>query len=90
MSGVLWRLALAAGMAMLLGLLALAVVALFVRIDFGTLLARLSDPAVVDALRLSLVTSAAALIIVVVAGTPAAWLLATRNFPGIWNEARAV
>jgi molybdate transport system permease protein len=79
---LLWRLAQAAGMGALLGLLALPVVALFVRIDLAALVARLNDPAVVDALRLSLATSAAALVIVVVAGTPAAWLLATRNFPG--------
>ena len=82
MSGVFWRLALATGIGLLLALLALPVVALFVRTDFGTLFAQLGDPVVLDALRLSLWTSVAALAIVVLAGTPTAWLLATRSFPG--------
>jgi len=81
-SRVLWRLATAAGLGLLLGLLALPLVALFARVEPNTLLERLVDPRVVDALRLSLASSAAALAIVVVLGTPAAWVLATRNFPG--------
>ncbi len=82
MSAVLWRVATAAGLGLLLGLLALPVVALFVRVEPGVLFVRLRDPAVVEALRLSLASSAAALAIVIVLGTPAAWVLATRRFPG--------
>jgi molybdate transport system permease protein len=47
--------------------------------DLGT---RLTDPAVLDALRLSLVTSLAAVVIVVLLGIPLAWLLARVDFPG--------
>jgi molybdate transport system substrate-binding protein len=46
------------------------------------LVERLGDPMVLDALRLSLVTSAAATVLVVTLGLPVAWLLATRRFPG--------
>jgi molybdate transport system permease protein len=46
------------------------------------LVQRLGDPLVLDALRLSLVTSAAATVAVVVLGLPVAYLLATRQFRG--------
>lgn len=55
---------------------------LFARLNPGELLSRLGDPQVLAALRLSLVTSACATAIVVLLGTPAAYLLATRRFPG--------
>jgi molybdate transport system permease protein len=42
----------------------------------------LDDPGALDALRLSLQTSTTALAVIVVVGTPAAWLLATREFRG--------
>ena len=42
----------------------------------------LRDPAARDALRLSLTTSLGAVALIVVFGTPAAWLLATRRFRG--------
>lgn len=62
--------------------LILPVVAVFVDVGPRELLTRLDDPVAIDALRLSLATSAAALAIIVVAGTPAAYLLATRPFWG--------
>jgi molybdate transport system permease protein len=62
--------------------LTLPVVAIFADTSPGTLLDSLDDPAARDALWLSLRTTVLALAIIVVVGTPAAWLLATRAFPG--------
>jgi molybdate transport system permease protein len=71
---------LALALAAALLFLGLPVVALFVNTSPAKLLDSLGDPAAIDALRLSLTTSAAALAAIVVIGTPAAWLLATREF----------
>ena len=62
--------------------LTLPIVAIFVHTGPGALLSSLGDSASLDALRLSLETSTIALAIVIVVGTPAAYLLATRRFPG--------
>jgi molybdate transport system permease protein len=62
--------------------LVLPVVAIFVDAGPGELLASLDDPSAIEALRLSLRTSLAALAIIAVVGTPASWLLATRAFRG--------
>jgi molybdate transport system permease protein len=62
--------------------LALPVVAIFADADPGELLASLDDPSARDALRLSLECTLAAVAIIVVVGTPAAYLLATRRFRG--------
>jgi len=70
------------GMGLLLALLALPLLALVLRRPPGDLWARLSDPLILEALRLSLVTSLAATAVVIVLGLPTAYLLATRNFPG--------
>jgi molybdate transport system permease protein len=64
------------------GFFALPVVALFTHTSPAALVDALGDPAARDALWLSLTTSAAALLLIVAIGTPAAWLLATRRFPG--------
>ena len=74
---VLW---LALGVA--LTFLALPLVAIFVDAGPGELVSSLRDDAALDALRLSLETSAIALALLVVVGTPAAYLLATRRFRG--------
>ena len=63
-------------------LLALPLVGLILRVSPAVLLSRLTEPATLDALRLSLMTSLAATAIVVVLGTPTAYLLATREFRG--------
>ena len=60
----------------------LPVVAIFVDVGPRELLASLDDPGATDALWLSLQTSLTAIAIIVVVGTPAAWLLATRSFRG--------
>jgi molybdate transport system permease protein len=62
--------------------LTLPVVAIFADAGPGELLSSLGDASARDALLLSLETSAIALAIVVVVGTPAAYFLATRSFRG--------
>ena len=73
---------LAAALALALTFLALPVVAVFANPDPAKLWASLGDASARDALRLSLETSAIALAIIVVVGTPAAYFLATRRFRG--------
>jgi len=72
--------ALVAGV-LLIAFLALPFVGLMLRVTPGQLLARLASPVVLDALRLSFVTSVASTTLVIVLGVPVAWLLATREFP---------
>jgi len=67
-------------LAITLVFLGLPIVALFVNASPGELISSLDDPASIDALRLSLETSAIALALIVLIGTPAAWMLATREF----------
>jgi molybdate transport system permease protein len=77
-----FRAAMAAALALALTFLTLPIVAIFVDAGPGEVIGSLGDPAAVDALKLSLETSLAALAIIVVVGTPAAYLLATREFRG--------
>jgi molybdate transport system permease protein len=58
------------------------IVAIFSRVAPGRLVAQLSRPVVTDALVVSLKTSAIAQAVVLLLGTPAAYLLATRRFRG--------
>jgi molybdate transport system permease protein len=74
--------ALTAALALALAFLTLPVLAIFVDSPPSELLASLGEPGALDALWLSLRTTAAALAIIVVVGTPAAYLLATRRFRG--------
>ena len=69
-------------LALALVFLTLPVLAIFLDSPPGELLDALGEPGALDALWLSLRTSAAALAIIVVVGTPAAYLLATRRFRG--------
>jgi molybdate transport system permease protein len=71
-----------AAAAVALGFLLLPIAAIFARVSPGKLVAQLSHPVVTDALVLSLKTSAIAQALVVLVGTPAAYVLATRRFPG--------
>jgi molybdate transport system permease protein len=73
---------LAAALAVALTFLVLPVVAIFADVGPGRLISSLGDPESTDALRLSIETSAIAVAIIVAIGTPAAYLLATRAFPG--------
>lgn len=72
----------AVGLVLLIALLALPLAGLVTRIPLATLLERLRDPAVLAALRLSLITSIASTTIVVLLGLPLAHQLASREFPG--------
>ncbi|MGZ4438411.1 MAG: ABC transporter permease [Nocardioidaceae bacterium] len=62
--------------------LVLPLVALLAHTPWSRLGAQISSPEVLDALRLSLETSLAAVAVVVVLGIPLAWLLARVSFPG--------
>jgi molybdate transport system permease protein len=72
----------ACALAVALTFLTLPVVAIFVDTSPRALLASLDDPVARDALRLSLETSGAALALILLVGTPAAYFLATRRFRG--------
>jgi molybdate transport system permease protein len=72
----------AAALAAALLFLVVPIVAVFANTSPGTLVDSLGDGAARDALWLSLETSVTALAIIVVTGTPAAYLLATRPFRG--------
>lgn len=62
--------------------LALPLIAIFARVSPGRLIAQLSNPLVTDALVVSLKTTVIAQALVLVLGTPTAYLLASRRFPG--------
>jgi molybdate transport system permease protein len=64
------------------GFLALPLVALLARTPWADFVGRLREPAILDALRLSLVTSLAAIGVVCIVGVPLAWTLARVDFPG--------
>lgn len=65
-----------------LAFLVLPLVALLLRAPWSTLPEQLANPAVGEALRLSLVTATLATAVCVVLGVPLAWLLARATFPG--------
>ena len=65
-----------------LAFLALPVLAIFFRVPPGQLIAQLSNPVVTDALIVSFKTTLIAQALVLLFGTPTAYLLATRRFPG--------
>ena len=68
--------------AITLGFLALPVVAIFVHVPPGELIDQLSNPVVTDALIVSFKTTLIAQALVLLFGTPTAYLLASRRFPG--------
>ncbi|WP_407642480.1 ABC transporter permease [Actinomadura craniellae] len=65
-----------------LAFLVLPLAGLLVRAPWSTLGARLAEPQVLAALRLSLVTATLATALCLVLGVPLAWLLARTRFPG--------
>ena len=77
-----FTLVLVAALALVLTFLTLPLVAIFVDTGPGDLVASLDEPGAVDALLLSLEATSIALAVIVILGTPAAWLLATRSFRG--------
>lgn len=68
---------------LLLLFLVLPLVALFLRASTTTeFWASLREPMVLDALRLTLISSLICLSLAIITGTPLAWILARREFPG--------
>lgn len=66
-----------------LAFLTVPLAGLIVAAPWPTLLERLADPAVLGALRLSLVTASAATVVCLVCGVPLAWVLARSELPGV-------
>ncbi len=75
-----WQLLLPAFLGLLVLVLPLA--GLLIRAPWSTLPERITDPAVGQALRLSLLTATASMLVCLVLGIPLAWLLARSTFPG--------
>ena len=67
---------------LVLGFLVLPIVAIFARVPVHLLVDQLGDPTVRDALVLTAVTNAIALSVIILVGTPAAYLLGRRRFRG--------
>ncbi|SEF55148.1 molybdate transport system permease protein [Thermomonospora echinospora] len=65
-----------------LAFLVLPLAGLLIRAPWSTLGTRLGEPQVLEALRLSLVTSTLATALCLVLGVPLAWVLARTGFPG--------
>ena len=74
--------ALALAAALALSFLTLPIVAIFVDIPPGRLLDGMNDPAAVDALAVTLKTTLIANALILLIGTPAAYLIASRSFRG--------
>ena len=77
-----FRILAAAALALLLGFLVVPMIALFAETGPRELVSSLGERGAAEALWLSLRTSLAALILIVVVGTPAAWLIARHDFRG--------
>jgi molybdate transport system permease protein len=73
-------LALCAGIT--IAFLAVPIVALFTQVPLGDVPGLLKEPEVQDALKVTIRTNAIANALILVFGTPTAWLIARRQFPG--------
>jgi molybdate transport system permease protein len=71
-----------AATALALGLFVLPIVAIFALVPLHLLIDQFSDPIVLDALELTVITNAIALAVILLVGTPAAYLLGTKRFRG--------
>jgi molybdate transport system permease protein len=80
--GALFGAAIFAATLVVLGFLVLPIVAIFARVPLHLLIDQLSDPIVRDALALTATTNAIALAVILLLGTPTAYLLGTRRFRG--------
>jgi molybdate transport system permease protein len=65
-----------------LGFLVLPLVGLLIRAPWTTMAQRLTEPGILTALRLSLLTASLATVFCLLLGVPLAWLLARVEFPG--------
>ncbi len=82
MSRRLFTIGLVATTAVALAFLLLPLAAVFLRVSPGTLFGQLGNPVAMDAILVSLKTSAIAHALVLAVGTPAAYFLATHRFRG--------
>jgi molybdate transport system permease protein len=74
--------ALAAVASVSLAFLAIPIVAIFAELSFGELVDGITSDVALDALRVTAETNLVAMLLIVVFGTPTAYLLATRRFRG--------
>lgn len=81
-SSLAFRAAATLALVLLLAFLAIPLLAIFVEAGPGELISSLGRDGAAEALRLSLETSLMALAVIVIVGTPAAYLLARRRFRG--------
>ena len=72
--------ALAAATTVALSFLLIPIVAIFAELSLGELVAGLTSDVALDALRVTVETNLTAMALIVVFGTPTAYLLATRSF----------
>lgn len=77
-----FRFGAAVALALLVGFLALPLIALISEVGPAELIAAIGEPGATEALWLSLKTSLIALALIVIVGTPAAFLIARRQFRG--------
>lgn len=73
---------LVASLTCVIAFLTLPIVAVFIDVGPGELIASLGEPGAIEALVLSLQVTAVSLAVILAVGTPAAYLLATRSFRG--------
>ncbi len=78
----LFPLLLVTSLAAALCFLTFPIVAIFADVPPGELVSSLGEEGTLEALRVSLEATGLALAVILAVGTPAAWLLATRSFPG--------
>lgn len=82
LGGMLFTAVLFVATALALALLVLPIVAIFAHVPLHRLLDQFDDPIVRDALVLTATTNGIALAVILLVGTPAAYLLGTRRFRG--------
>jgi molybdate transport system permease protein len=80
--GAAFAVAIFAATVVVLGFFVLPIVAIFARVPLHLLIDQLDDPIVRDALVLTATTNTIALAVILLVGTPAAYLLGTRRFRG--------
>src|SRR5262245_16627884 len=84
MGRVLLGVAFVTAAAVAFAFLLLPIVAIFAHTSPGHLVDQLSNPVVKDAFVVSMKTSLLAQALILLFGTPAAYLIASRRFPGRW------
>ena len=68
--------------AILVGFVGLPLLAIFLKVPVGTLIAQLHSPVALDALKVSVRTACIAIALIVLIGTPVAYRIGTTSFRG--------